>query len=116
MKKEKINCDIKATDVFKFLKTGQMYLGDYLMTDAEVKNLQEEIKSLEKTRIWEIWHSTIKSQAVEIGMYKSMNFEDMRTAKAYLKVLATLKDINNIIKSWKPKPVPIKIPDSPIEH
>jgi hypothetical protein len=117
MKKTKINCDIKAEDIFSYNpKTGQMFLGNYQMTEAEIKNLKEEIAYLEKTRLWEIWQNTVKKQAIDTGMYNSTTFDDVRTAKAFLKVLATLQDINAIIKSWKPpKPIEIK-PAEPIQH
>ena len=116
MKKAKINCDIKATDIFSYSpKTGQLFLGSYAMTQSEIKNLKEEIIYLEKTRLWEVWQNTIKKQAIDTGMYNSTNFEDMRTAKAFLKVLAVLKDINSVIMSWKePKPLQIK-PSNPVE-
>jgi len=115
MKKAKINCDVKAEDIFTFNpKTGQMFLGSYLMTEAEIKNLQEEIKFLEKTRLWEVWQNTVKKQAIDTGMYNSTTFEDMRTAKAFLKVLATLQDINTIIKSYKFKETKEK-PITPID-
>ena len=116
MKKSKINCDIEAKDVFTYSpKTGQLFLGTYAMTVAEIKNLKEEISYLEKTRIWEVWQNTIKKQAVDTGMYNSTSFDDMRTAKAFLKVLATLQDINTVIKSWK-EPVPFKPkPTSPVD-
>ena len=116
IKKTKINCDIEATDVFSYSpKTGQMFLGKYQMTDAETQSIQEEIKFLEGTRIWEIWQNTVKKQAVDIGMYNSTNFEDMRTAKAFLKVLAVLQDINSVIKSWKKRVVKTVVPNQVID-
>ena len=103
---KKINCDINSTDVFTYNpKSGQLFLGNYQMTELEIANLQEEIKFLEKTRIWEIWQNTLKKQAIDIGMYNSTTFEDMRTAKAFLKVLAVLQDINTVVKSWKKKEI-----------
>jgi hypothetical protein len=114
-KKTKINCDINATDIFTYSpKTGQLFLGAYAMTEAEIRSIQEEIKFLEKTRIWEVWQNTVKKQAIDTGMYNSTTFEDMRTAKAFLKVLAVFQDINTVIKSWK-KPKTIKIPNEPIQ-
>lgn len=106
LSKSKINCDITATDIFSYNpKSGQLFLGSYPMTENEILSIQEEIKFLEKTRIWEIWQNTVKKQAIDTGMYNSTSFEDMRTAKAFLKVLATLQDINSIIKSWKKKEI-----------
>ena len=116
MKKAKINCDIEAKDIFSYsLKSGQLFLGNYAMTESEITNMQEEIRFLEKTRIWEVWQNTVKKQAIDTGMYNSTTFEDMRTAKAFLKVLAVLQDINTVIKSWKPQPKQQQTPDRPID-
>jgi predicted RecB family nuclease len=113
---KKINCTVLPEDVFSYSpKTGQMFLGSYLMTENEIKNIQEEIKFIENTKIWEIWNNTVKKQAIDTAIYNSTTFEDMRTAKAFLKVLGTFQDINAIIKSWKP-PVPLKSkPSNPID-
>jgi len=121
LKKTKINFDIKAEDIFSYKIVGAeklkiLFLGDYQMTEAEIKNLQEEIKFLEKTRLWQVWQTTVKKQAIDTGMYNSTNFEDMRTAKAFLKVLAVLQDINTIIKNWKPAKKPESKPIDPIKH
>ncbi len=111
---KRINCTILAEDVFTYApKLGKMYLGAYEMTQNEIVALQEEIKFLEKTRMWEIWQNTIKKQAIDTAIYNSTTFEDMRTAKAFLKVLGTFQDINTIIKSWKPVKKQ-EIPNSPI--
>lgn len=116
MKKAKINCDIKAEDIFTYNpKTGQLFLGSYQMTEAEIKNLKAEIAFLEGTKLWEVWQNTIKKQAIDTGMYNSTTFEDMRTAKAFLKVLATLQDINTIIKSWKAPKVLQSKPSNPVD-
>lgn len=114
---KRINVTILPEDVFSYNpKTGQMFLGSYQMTENEILNLQEEIKFLEKTRIWEIWQNTIKKQAIDTAIYNSTTFEDMRTGKAFLRVLGTFQDINSVIKSWKKKEVKVNIPDSPIEY
>ena len=114
--KSKINCDINATDIFTYSpKLGQLFLGSYAMTESEIRSIQEEIKFLEKTRIWQVWQNTVKKQAIDTGMYNSTTFDDMRTAKAFLKVLAVLQDINSVIKSWKPKPIVTKIPSQVID-
>lgn len=114
---KKLNSTINAADVFSYNpKIGKMYLGSYLMTEAEIRNLQEEIKYLEKTRIWEVWQNTVKKLAIDTAIYESTSFEDMRTGKSFLKVLATLQDINTVIKSWKPAESKTKLPNSPIEY
>lgn len=111
---KKINCDINAVDVFSYSpKTGKMFLGEYEMTEAEIINLQEEIKYLEKTRIWEVWQNTVKKQAIDTAIYNSTTFDDMKTAKAFLKVLAVFQDINTVIRSWKKKEL-IDRPNEPI--
>jgi hypothetical protein len=115
-KKSKINCDIEANSIFTYKpKTGQLFLGNYAMTEAEIKNLKEEIAYLEKTRMWDIWQNTVKKQAIDTGMYNSTTFEDIRTAKAFLKVLATLQDINTVIKSWRPDKMIKMLPSSPVD-
>lgn len=116
-KKTKINCDIEVTDIFTYNpKLGKLFLGSYAMTEAEIKNIQEEIAFIENTRLWQIWQNTVKKQAIDIGMYNSTNFEDMRTAKAFLKVLSVLQDINSVIKSWKPTKIERIMPLEPIDN
>lgn len=114
--KAKKSLDIKAEDVFRYHpESGTMFLGEYRMTPNEIKSLQEEIKYLESTKIWEVWQNTIKKQAIDIGLYDSTTFEDIRTAKCFLKVIATLRDINTVIKSWKAPALPQNLPVKPID-
>lgn len=112
---KRVSTTVLAEDVFSYNpKMGTMFLGSYQMTENEIKNLQEEIKFLEKSRIWEIWQNTVRKQAIDTAIYNSTTFEDMRTAKAFLKVLGTFADINTVIKSWKPIQKKESLPHQPI--
>ncbi len=104
-------CGVNAEDVFTYNPKGFLFLGGKLMTEGEVRSLQNEIHFLEETKIWEIYQSTLAQQAKERMFEKAQSYEDMFSGKLMLKNLEVLRDINKIIKSWKPIPLPVsKIP------
>lgn len=111
---------IKREDVFT---VGKGQRGEYIllldgkaMTENEIKNLQEDIKFIEKSKLWVIYTETLKNAAIEKAMYKSTSYDDMRNGKEVLEVIKLLKEINVYIRAWKPLPPLRQIPNNPIAH
>jgi hypothetical protein len=90
---------VEPKDIYTVTKTGSVYLGEFPVTKDELKTLQEEIKYLEKTRIWSILVNTVSDKAKEIMFEKSETFEDMRTGKAMLLNIRQMKKILTELKS-----------------
>lgn len=99
---------VTAEEVFTYTPQGKLFLNGKQLTEGEVKSLQGEIKFLEETRIWKVYQDTIAFQAKQKMFEKSITFDDMMAGKIMLKDLEILRDINKIIKSWKPIPNPNK--------
>jgi hypothetical protein len=98
---------IEPKDIFKITKEGYVLLGANPITKEEVSALQEEIKFLEKTRIWSIMTNGVCDLAKQIMFEKAQTFEDMRTGKAMLKNVELMKNTMIQIKNLqivKPKP------------
>jgi len=89
-------------DVFTYSPRGVLYLRGEAMTESEIRSLQNEIKFLEETRIWKIYQNTLAQQAKDRMFEKAQNYEDLWSGKLMLKNLEVMRDINKIIKSWKP--------------
>ena len=90
---------VDSKDIYTVAKTGGIYIGELPITKDELKSLQEEIKFLEKTRIWSILVNTMAEKAKEIMFEKSETFEDMRTGKAMLLNIRQMKKIMAELKS-----------------
>jgi hypothetical protein len=98
-KTEKI-LTVEPKDIYSVVGN-TVYLGDDTMSKEELKSLIEEIKYLEKTRIWAILTNTVTNRAKEIMFEKSESFDDMKWGKAILwsvrqmrKIIAELKSIS----------------------
>lgn len=108
---------VKLEDVFRRdRETGTLFLGKDAMTENEIKNLQEEIKFIEKTKWWSMCQETLRQTAIEKSIYYSTSFDDMRNGKEMLEILNLLAKINGYIRNWKPKVIPKNIISKPIEH
>lgn len=90
---------VNPVDIFRITKEGIPKLGDFAITKEEVVALQEEIKFLERTRIWSILTATLADSAKKIMFEKSKSFEDMRTGKALLYNIQLMKTIMKQIRS-----------------
>ena len=92
---------VKPQDVLKILEGGYVLLGSDPITIEEVSSLQEEIKFLEKTRIWAILTATVCDKAKQIMFEKAITFDDMKTGKAMLFNVDLMKKMMTQIKSIK---------------
>ena len=93
---------MNPSDVFSYeSKTGIMKLGKEAMTEQEIKSLQEEVKFIESTLWWKIVNETLQQKAQEVAFQNSTMFEDMRTAKAMMRNMRLIRELNAVVKSWK---------------
>ena len=93
---------VNADDIFTYSPKGILYLEGKPMTEGEIRSLQNEIKFLEETRIWKIYQGTLGQQAKDRMFEKAQSYEDLWSGKLMLKQLEVMRDINKIVKSWKP--------------
>jgi hypothetical protein len=93
-----------------------LYLNGQQISDLEAHSLQEEVKFLERTKVWDIIQNSLGKQAMNI-MFENAKALDtiyddekvgkaMRLGSAILMSLEIQKKILEIIKEWKPKEVP----------
>ena len=92
----------KPEDVFS-IKNGVFMFGNEQMSHEEIKSMQEEIKFIEKTRVWTILVATLESDAQEKMFLKSTSFDDMWAGKMMLYNLSVVKNILRRIKSFAKK-------------
>jgi hypothetical protein len=95
-------CQVNAEDVFTYTPQGTLFFGGKQLTEGEIRSLQNEVKFLEETRIWKVYQETLANQARERMFNKAQSYEDMYSGKLLLKNLEVMRDINKIVKSWKP--------------
>lgn len=93
-------CSINPHDIISIEK-GIMFLGNEVVTEAEVKQLQEEIKYIETCRVWGVITNTLRQETIERGLTKSVSFQDVLTSKAMLINLDVIQSIFKIIKNKK---------------
>ncbi len=84
---------------------GVVYMGKNPIQEQDIRQMQAEIKALEGFRIWRIMNETVRSQAMDLGFNKSVNFDDMRNCKM---MLFNLDIFNSIIKVIKNRNVATK--------
>lgn len=99
---------VVAEDVFTYSPKGALFLNNELLSESEIRSLQNEIKFLEETRIWKIYQNTLSQQAKDRMFEKAQSYEDMFSGKLMLKNLEIMRDINKIVKLWKPVQMPTK--------
>ncbi len=80
---------------------GKMYIGGNEASPEEVDAMKEEIRFLESTRIWRLFQETVRYQAQETIITKSLSFDDVKSGKLMLVNLDILQSIVNIVKSYK---------------
>lgn len=99
---------VNAEEVFTYSPKGTLYLNGKPLTEGEIRSLQNEVKFLEETKIWKVYQDTLSHQAKERMFEKAQSWEDVWSGKLMLKQLEVLRDINKIVKSWKPMQMPKK--------
>lgn len=117
----KRNLRVNSQDVFTYgidrkTKLFTIYLNGEPMSENQTRNLQEEVKFIEKTEWWKICNETLRQKAIEKAIYKSESFNDMRNAKEMLEILKLINEINLVIKNWKIPQKGQPMPNGPIQH
>lgn len=78
-----------------------LYLHNKALEDAEVKNLQQEIRHLKSLWIWKIITETLKDQAQQVMFTKSKDYSDMVAGKMMLYNLGVQENIIKMIEDYK---------------
>jgi hypothetical protein len=69
-------------------KEGILHIGGHIPTDQQLQELANEIVLLRKTSIWSLLTETVKAQAIDLGIKKAKDFDQLLFAKAMLHVVA----------------------------
>jgi hypothetical protein len=77
---------------------GVVYLGGNKISPLEIASLYEEIKALERMRVWSVMHETLRARAMDMAFNKSLSFDDLKTAKMMLYNLDVMQSIVTTIK------------------
>lgn len=83
------------------IEKGIVHLGGIPITQAEIKELQAEVKALEGFRIWSILINTPKKVAQDKIFKQATTFEDVTMGKAMLFNLDTQESIVRVVKNRK---------------
>jgi hypothetical protein len=86
-------------DVFEINK-GIFLLGGEQMSLEEIRSIQEEVKFVEKTRLWKIITATLEDDAREKMFIKSTSFDDMWAGKMMLYNIDVQKKIMKAFKTY----------------
>lgn len=98
-------CSVNARDVVTYNdKTNLLYLGGEQIGKLEAHSLLEEVRFLEKTKVWQIMQETLRSQAMEKAFKSSVNFQDLLTAKLMLYNLDVQKKICDTVRKVNGNP------------
>ena len=85
--------DVVTTD-----KRGAVYLNGSILSEQEKKNILEEIKFIETTRIWKIYTESLKEQAQRRIFDNAKTIDDIFAGKMMLYNIDVILKINNIFK------------------
>lgn len=97
-------------------KLGLLKIGGETMDEQRISNLQQEIKFIEQSDWWLIVTNTLPKKAQEIAFVTSTKFDDLKTAKVFLRIVYLIKLLNSQVRAFKPREIKTKLPSSPIQH
>jgi hypothetical protein len=78
-----------------------LYLGGDQLADVETLQLIQDVKALEKTRLWTIYQEYLAHQAQEYMFIKGKTTDDLFFGKAILYSLSLLRELNKTILKIK---------------
>ena len=74
-----------------------LHVGGHIPTDQQLEELANEATLLQKTGIWTLLTETVKAQAVDLGIKKATDFDQLLFAKAMLHIVAVQESAVNAI-------------------
>lgn len=100
---EKEDWKVDPNNVISFVKTDTGLLKGYLgmneLSEQEAKNLQQEARTLEQFRIWDVFQETLRQEAINRAVMSSKNFEEVLAGKMMVHNLGVMKAVlENILK------------------
>lgn len=75
------------------VENGILFVGGKLLTDGELSELQAEITLLRESKLWGIINMTLNSQAIQMGLTKSTNFDQTLVAKGILHYIGVVDSL-----------------------
>ena len=89
---------INEADILQVHKNGKITLGKDQITEKEIKNLQAEIITFKKFRLYGIIFNTVKQKALEKALYESTDFEQVLSGKLILHTVGLQNSIIELIE------------------
>lgn len=74
-----------------------LHIGGHVPTEQQLNELANEAMLLRRTGIWALLTETVKAQAIDMGIRKSKDFDQLMFAKAMLHVVEVQESIINAI-------------------
>lgn len=88
------NWYLSSEDVVSVDKSGTIILlGGEKITEAELKNLRAEVKTLKNFRIWKIFQETLRQKAIEKAVLNSTDREQTLAGKMMIHDIGVMKSI-----------------------
>lgn len=91
-------------------------IGGEVMDEKRISNLQQEIKFIEESDWWLIVSNTLPKKAQEVAFVTSTKFDDLKTAKAFLRIVYLIRELNAMVRAWKPREVKTKLLGGPVQY
>jgi len=89
---------LTPNQIFTTDKLGNGKINGIILSKQELSRLDQEIKYLETTRVWELLLGTTEEAAQRVIMLHSSNFDNIRSAKMMLYALDVQKKVISNIK------------------
>lgn len=80
-------------------KIGVLKLGGEQLSDREVEELKVEVDYFTRTRLYQIFHETLRQKAVEKGFYQSTDQDQVLAGKMMIHSLIVMKMMLEAITS-----------------
>lgn len=90
---------VNPYDVISYDSKGGIRINNQPITELEIRDLKQEVASLEQFRIWQILQETIKQKAIEKAVLQSENYDQVLSGKLMIHNLGIIKSIIELIKA-----------------
>lgn len=106
---------IDPRQVLTVSKERVLLLGDQVITETELRNLQAEAKVIKNSQIWRVMQETVKQKAVLMGFVEAETWERTMSGKMMLHNLGILKSIVDTLTVVPTQKMPLQMP-KPSKH
>jgi hypothetical protein len=78
-------------------RDGILHIGGLIPTDPQLEELARESELLGKTNLWKILTETVKTQAIDMGIRRAKDFDELMFAKAMLHIVEVQQSVINAV-------------------